>query len=73
MSLTYILKKDVNSNFNFSESSEGFKETLSDVISEDGIVKLAETPNRLSFTGGDYIHTIVRQIIEALKDITGED
>jgi len=70
--LDVYFKKDVNSDIKFSVSPDEFTETLSDIIGLDSIVKLAETPNRLSFTG-DYIHTIVRQIIDALKDITGED
>lgn len=70
--LDVYFKKDVNSNLTFSYTSDRNYETLSDIIGQTGIVLLSRTDRRLTFSG-DYIHTIVRQITDALKEITGED
>lgn len=69
--LDVYFKKDVNSNLTISDRNGRF-ETLADVIESDSIVKVTETGSRLSFAG-DYMHTVSRQIVEALKDITGEN
>lgn len=68
--LDVYFKNNVKSNF-ISDSNSRF-ETLADLIGADTIVTLADTGRRLSLAG-DYIHTVVRQITDALKDITGED
>jgi hypothetical protein len=68
--LDVYFKKDVNSNFTFS--SPGSYETLSDAAASGGIVTLSNKKGKVSFAG-DYIHTIVGQITDALKDITGEN
>lgn len=69
--LDVYFKKDVNSNLTISDLNSRFG-TLADVIGSDSIVKLADTGRRLSFAG-DYIHTVVRQVADAIKEITGED
>jgi len=70
--LDVYFKKEVNSNFTFAKTSEQPFDTLSDVIGADEIVTLSASGYRASFAG-DYIYTIVKQITDALKDITGED
>ncbi|PLX71207.1 MAG: hypothetical protein C0602_02160 [Denitrovibrio sp.] len=70
--LDVYFKKDVNSNLTFSYTSDRNCETLSDITGQTGIMLVSKTQNRLTFSG-DYIHTIVRQITDALKDITGDD
>lgn len=70
--LDVYFKKEVNSNFTFAVTPEKPYETISDVIGADSIVLLSSSGYKATFAG-DYIHSIVRQIIEALKDITGED
>lgn len=70
--LDVYFKKDVNSNFTFSYTFDRNCETLADIVSENNIVTLQTTDRRASFAG-DYIRVIVRQITDALKDITGED
>lgn len=69
--LDVYLKKDVKSNPAISDRTGRFS-SLADVIESDSIVTLANTGGRISLAG-DYIHTVVRQIMDALKDITGED
>jgi len=70
--LDVYFKNDVNSNFTFSYAFDRNYETLADIISENNIVTVKTTDTRASFAG-DYIRVIVRQITDALKDITGED
>jgi len=70
--LDVYFKKEVNSNFKFADADKKPFETLAEVIGAGGIKKLSETEKRVSFAG-DYIHVIVDQITDALKDITGED
>jgi len=70
--LDVYFKKDVNSNFTFANSPDKPFETLAELLNSDGITILSQTEGRVSFAG-DYIYTIVRQISDALKEITGED
>jgi hypothetical protein len=70
--LDVYFKKEVKSNFTFAKASEESFSTLSDVIGADGLFLISATETRATFAG-DYIHTIVRQVTDALKDITGED
>jgi hypothetical protein len=70
--LDVYFKKDVKGDFTFAIESEEPAETLADIISQDAIVTTHKNSKRASFAG-DYIHVIVRQIIDSLKDITGED
>lgn len=70
--LDVYFKKDVNSNFTFAISPEVPLGALADASSAGDIVQLPSSGCRAGFAG-DYIHVIVKQITDALKDITGED
>jgi hypothetical protein len=70
--LDVYFKKDVNSNFTFAVSPDKPLATLADAVSSENITQLPSQGCRAGFAG-DYIHTIVKQITDALKDITGED
>lgn len=70
--LDVYFEKDVNCTFNFCITNEDGFGTLSDVIGTEAIAQISCGKKRATFAG-DYIHTIVRQITDALKDITGED
>jgi len=70
--LDVYFKKDVNSNFTFAVSPDKPLATLADAVSTESIIQLPSQGCRAGFAG-DYIYTIVKQITDALKDITGED
>jgi hypothetical protein len=68
--LDVYFKKDVNKEFAYIADSPGFLATMSDVCELPRPVILSKSDNRVTFAG-DYIDTVSRQIIEAIKDITG--
>jgi len=70
--LDVYFKKDVNREFAYMADSPGFLATMADVCALERPVLLSQTERRVSFAG-DYIEVINRQIVEALKDITGVD
>lgn len=69
--LDVYFKKDVNKEFSNITDIVGFVPNMADAVAKPRPITITRNSRRVSIAG-DYLNVITGQIIEALKDITGE-